>query len=195
MIQNQRNVAEDRRLLAKRVVKLDVLRGVREVVLTADHMRELHFDVVHDIHKMKNKRSIRTPNRHVGVRRRIRHIELDPPTHHVLHHHRLARRAKTNRPAVLIHMSTSLQAGQVFCVNVRTLALPVRTEIPALVRTLIPIQTQPFQPVVDDLMSLRRVAFLIRVLDPENQFPAMAPRVEPVEKSRARPSHMKKASR
>ena len=56
VIQDERNVAEDRRLLAKRIVELDVLGRVGEVILAADHMRELHFDVVHHIHKMENKK-------------------------------------------------------------------------------------------------------------------------------------------
>ena len=71
VIQDERNVAKDRRLLAKRIVELDVLGRIREVILAADHMRELHFNVVHHIHKMKNERPIRTPNRHVRVSRRI----------------------------------------------------------------------------------------------------------------------------
>ena len=71
VIQDEGNVAEDRRLLAERIVELDVLRRVREVIFASDDMSELHFNVVHHIHEVENKRSIRTPDRHVRVRRRI----------------------------------------------------------------------------------------------------------------------------
>jgi hypothetical protein len=92
-------------------------------------------------------------------------------------------------------MATGLQASEVFGINFRPLTLAIRTIIPADVRALIPIETQPFQPVINNLMSLRRITFLIRIFNPENKPPSISAGVEPVEKSRASASHMKITSR
>ena len=72
------------RRYTERIVKFDVLWRVGKVVFTTNHVCELHFDVVHHIHKMENPRSIGTTNRHVGMRSGIRHIELDPTADEVL---------------------------------------------------------------------------------------------------------------
>ena len=71
VIQDERNVRELRWRGADCLVELDVFWRVREVILAADHVRELHFDVIHDIHKVKNPRPVRAPDRHVRMSRGV----------------------------------------------------------------------------------------------------------------------------
>jgi hypothetical protein len=175
------------------VVEFDVFRRVREVVLATDHMRELHFDVVDDIHKMENPRTVRSADRHVGVGRGIRHVELDATTNDVLDHHRFARRAETDGAAVLVDMPPGLKDREVFFVNGIPLALAVGTELAAHVRTLVPVEAEPFQAVENDLVRLGRVAFFIRVLDAEDELAAVFAGVEPIEEGGAGPADMEKA--
>jgi hypothetical protein len=111
VIQNERNMAKDWGFLAERVVKFDMLRCVGKVILTTNDMCEFHLNVIDNIHKMKNPGSIGTADRHVRMGRRIRHIKLNTSANHILDDHRFARRTKTDRPAIFVHMPSKLQAS------------------------------------------------------------------------------------
>ena len=68
--------------------------------------------------------------------------------------------------------------------------LKIRPKFPPL-RSFIPIESQPAQPVVNSARGFLRVARAIGILDPQDQ---RAPRVfgvEPVKQSRARTADMK----
>ena len=195
MVQDERDVGELRRHGPERLVELDVFRRVREVVLAADHMRELHLDVVHHIHEMENPRAVRAADRHVGVRGRVRHVELDPPANQVLHHHRLPRGTEPDRAAILVGVPARLELREVFGINIAPLALAVGAVGAALVGTLVPVEPEPIQAVENDLVRLGGVAFFVGVLDAQDELPAVAAGVEPVEKGRAGAAHMQVAGR
>jgi hypothetical protein len=65
-------VREARRLSAERAVKFNMFRGIRKMVLAANHVTDFHLDVIDHIHKMKNPRALRSTDRHVGMRAWIR---------------------------------------------------------------------------------------------------------------------------
>ena len=47
--------------------ELEVLRRVGKVILAANDVRDLHLDVVHDIHEMEDPRAVRAADRHVAA--------------------------------------------------------------------------------------------------------------------------------
>ena len=180
---------------AKSIVKFDVFGSVGEVVLPTDHVGELHFDIIDNIHKMKNPRSIGAADCHIGMRGWIRHVELNTTANNVLHKHTLARRAEADGAGILVNMAASFQAREVFGINVRTLALLIRAKWTALVRPFIPVDAQPIQAFVNDLTGLLGIAFLIGILDAENERAAVLAGVEPIEKRGARSSHVEVSGR
>ena len=77
LVQNERDVRETRRRGAQRTIKLNMLGRVRQMILAANHVRNLHLDVVDHVDEMKNPRAVRPANRHVRMRARIGQIEID----------------------------------------------------------------------------------------------------------------------
>ena len=73
------------------------------------------------------------------------------------------------------------------------LALEIRAEVTADAGAFVPVQTEPFQTVIDDLHSLDGVARLVGVLDPQDELAAGMPGVEPVEQGGARPADVQEA--
>ena len=71
-------------------------------------------------------------------------------------------------------------------VNVVALALEIRPEIAANLRTFVPIEPEPAQPVVDRRGRFLGVARLVRILDAQDERAAVMPREEPVEQRGAR---------
>jgi hypothetical protein len=86
-----------------------------------------------------------------------------------------------------------LKHREVFFVNGIPLALPIRAVVAALVRAFVPIETEPVQAVEDDLVRLGGVAFLIGVLNAEDELAAVFAGKKPVEESGAGATDMKKA--
>ena len=75
------------------------------------------------------------------------------------------------------------------------LALKIRPEITANMRTFIPDQPEPVQPVINRGRSFLCIARFIRILDAQNKRPAVMAREEPVEKRRARAADVQITSR
>ncbi len=63
------------------------------------------------------------------------------------------------------------------------------------VRPFVPIDAEPSQAIQDSLNQFRPIAFHVRILNAQNHRAAMAARKQPIEKSRARASHMQIARR
>ena len=57
-------------------------------------------------------------------------------------------------------------------------------------RSLVPVETEPCEPVEDALDRFERRALPVGILDPEDELPAVAPGVEPAEERGARASHV-----
>ncbi len=185
VIEDERDVGELRRLEAERLVELDVFRGVRKVVLTANDVGDFHLDVVDHVDEVENPRAIRAADRHVGVGRRVGHVKLDAAADEVLDEHALAGRAEADRALVLVEVAALLEDGEVLLVNGVALALAVRAVVASLVRTFIPIEPEPGHAIIDGLDGLGGVALVVGILHAEDESAAEATGVEPVKKGRA----------
>src|SRR5437764_11014573 len=92
-------------------------------------------------------------------------------------------------------MAAILKSLQITFVNFSALALKVRTQISADVRTFIPIDSEPFQTLINRGRSFLGVAFDVSVLDSQHKFSAVMAHKEPVEQSRARAADVEITSR
>ena len=99
------------------------------------------------------------------------------------------------RASVFENVTGILQLLQILFVNRIALALKIRAEITANMRTFVPVQPEPMQAVINRGRSFLGVARFIRILDAENKCPAVMAREEPVEKRRARAADMQVTSR
>ena len=104
---------EARRRGAKGAKELDMFRRIRKMVFAANDMRDFHLDVVHHVHEMKNPRAVRTPDRHVGMRSRIRQIEIDFAADEVIDDDVLARGTEPERAIVFVNVAGGLQLTQI----------------------------------------------------------------------------------
>src|SRR5205823_10137017 len=144
---------------------------------------------------MKNPRAVGPPDRHVGMRARIRKIEIDFPADDVIDKHMLAWRSESQRPHIFENASTLLKFLQIAFVNLRSLALQIRSQIAAHMRTLVPIKTEPLQPFVNRRHRFLGVARPVGVLDAQNEFAAMMSCEQPIKKRRSRAANMEITSR
>ena len=181
-------------LAAEGLDQLQMLRRIHQVVLAADHVGDLHFQVVDHVHKVEHVRAVRTLYHHVGRVRFIAIIDRHFAANQVVHRHRLALEAETPRAAVFIDAARGHQLFKPRVVNRRALALVVGAECAALFRTLVPVQSQPVHPVENRLPRLLRVPRLVGVLHPQHKYAAMFAGKQPVEQSRARASNVQIAS-
>src|ERR1700693_3434583 len=156
------------------------------MVLPTDHVRDLHLDVVDHVDEMKNPRAIRPPHVRVRVVARIREIEIDFAANEIVHDHMLARRTKSERALVFKDMACVLKLLQVALVNFSALTLKIRAEIPADVRTFVPINSQPLQSFVNRRGGLLGVALGVGIFDSKNELAPVMMHKEPVEKRSAR---------
>jgi hypothetical protein len=92
---------------------------------------------------VKNPRAIRTPDRHVGVRRRIGEIEIDFTAHDVVDDDVLAWRTESQGTLIFEDVTGILKLLQVALVKFSPLTLQIRSIIAARTRALVPVQTQP----------------------------------------------------
>ena len=78
------------------------------------------------------------------MRCRIAEIEIDFSADKVINHDVLARRTKSHRAVVLENVTGVLKFFQIALVKFGALALQIRSEIAADVRTFVPIESEPF---------------------------------------------------
>ncbi len=78
-------------------------------------------------------------------------------------------------------------------VSLVTLRLEVRRVRSADLRALVPVETEPTEPVEDRLQGFRDIALLIRVVDAEQELPAVLAREQPIEQSGANAAYMQVA--
>src|SRR5205814_2036691 len=169
---------------AECAIKLDMFRCIREMVLAPDDMQDFHFDVVDHIDEVKNPRTVWPTDRHIGMGAWICEIEIDFAADDVIDHHVLTRRAKTERARVFENMAGVLKLFQIPLVNIRSLALQIRSEISAHMRTFIPIEAEPAQSFINRGGCFFGIARSISVLDAQNEFAVVVSREEPIEKGR-----------
>ena len=75
------------------------------------------------------------------------------------------------------------------------LRLVIRSERPADFRPLVPVDPDPAKTVEDALDGIIDVAFLIGIVDPQDELAAMMPRQQPVEQSCPNPADVQEAGR
>jgi hypothetical protein len=66
-VQDERNVRVMRRRHAKRLEQGDVLGGVAEMVLAADDVGDVHFQIVNDIDEVKHRLAVGAHDDEVGI--------------------------------------------------------------------------------------------------------------------------------
>src|SRR6266513_3164074 len=165
---------------AKRAIKLDMFRCVRKMVFTANDVRNLHLDVVDHIYEMKNPRAVGPPDRHVGMRARICKIKIDFPADDVIDKHMLARRSESQCPRIFENVPAILKLLQIAFVNLRSLALQIRSQISAGVWTLVPIEAEPAQSFINRSCGFFGVACSIGVFNAQNEFAAVMSCKKPI---------------
>ena len=77
-------MAEGGRLCAQRFEQLDLRRGVRDVILAADHMGDAEIDVVDDARQRIEIGAVGAHQHRVGQRSGI---DMLPPAHEIVPHH------------------------------------------------------------------------------------------------------------
>ena len=80
-------------------------------------------------------------------------------------------------------------------VTVQPLRLVIRSERPAHLRPLVPVDAQPVEAVEDRLQSLLDVPLLVGVVDPQDKLPTVLPGEEPIEQGGADPADVEVSGR
>ena len=172
-------------LYAKRLEELEVLRGVHHVILAADHVGHLHFDVIHDVDEMEDVGAVAAFHDHVGRVRLIAVIDGHIPADEIVDGDRFAVEAETPGIAVLVEAVGGEELFEIGVVDVVALGLVVRAVRPAFFRPLIPVEAEPVHAVEDRLAGCLGVAGGIGVLDAEDERAFVLTGEEPVEKGGA----------
>ena len=188
-------MGEAGRLRTERPVELDVLGGVGEMILSADHVGDLHLDVIDDTDEVEDPGSVRTAEREVGMGAWIGQVEFDFSADLVVDDHLLAGGAESDRAVVLVEMPGFLEAREILLVDRPPFALVVGAVVAALLRSLVPVEAQPVEPVEDDLLGLLSVAAVVGVLDAEDKRAGVLAGVDPVEEGGAGSTDMEEAGR
>ena len=240
-VEDERQVGEPRRLVAERPEQQDVLGRVRQVVLAADDVGDLHRGVVDDDREVVQRRPVGADDDEVATE--VADIDLDAAADDVVEGDdaladpeaqrptpalRLARaallwrqrRAATDVARWLLGRLLGLAVGVELLgraearigevvgeqplgrggIRRQALHLPIRSVRPACrlagdLRSLVPGQAQPVQPVEDVLLELDRAARDVRVLEAQDERAADVPGVEVVEQRGPRGPDVERAGR
>ena len=154
-------------------------------------MADPHFEVIDDIHKMKDITAIRALHDHVGRVGFIAVINRHLAANEVVHRHRAAIETESPRTAILINATGINEFRKPTVVNLASVALKIRTQPTANLRAFVPIQPKPFHPLKNRLLGLIGVSRLVGVLDAQHENSAVMAGKQPVEKGGAGATHMK----
>src|ERR1043166_6642044 len=171
---------------AKGPVELHVFGRIRKMILAANNVRNLHLDVVHHVDEMENPRAVGAANGHVRIRLRARHVEFGMAADDVIDYDLFSREAKTDGTGVVVNAAGGAQFIEITLIDRFTFALKIGAKISAGLRTFVPIESEPAEPVINGLRGFLRVARPIGVFNPQNQRAIGVPGVEPVEQGGAR---------
>jgi hypothetical protein len=223
--EDQGDMREGRRRVPESAVTLHLLRRVRQVVITPDHVRDLHRHVVHHRAEIVGGRAVGADEDPV--------VELAVVEHHraveKIFHHGLPLLGDTEAEGMrLVRGDIGLAAGARVAEGLGPGLgrLPQRVELggraPAAVgpalgkqplgmgavdlealallvtrggRALVPVEPEPGQGVEDGGEVLLGGALEVSVLDPEDEYAVMAPGEGPVEERGAGAPHMQMAGR
>src|SRR5271157_2918004 len=147
------------------------------VVFASDDVRNFHFYVVDHVDKMKDPRSVRTPNSHVRI---CAAVEFNPATNEIIDDHRFPGRPETNGALIHIDDPLCLQQIQVPLVDRIPLALEIGAVVAAASGALVPIEAEPAQTLVNCLHRLVSLPALVRVLYSQQKRSMIVPGEKPV---------------
>ena len=190
-----------------KALKSYVLRGVGEVVLAADHVGDLHLDVVDHVDEVEDRLAVGTEDHEVAVL-----DAFDLPADEVVQHHRRgvdllvvflqvfvvgggagAFEAQPPGAVLLVGAALGGEFAQLRLVEFRALGLEIRTVRAADLGAFVPVHAEPAHRVEDHLQEGVGVALLVRVLDAEDELAARVAGVEPVEQGRTGASDVEEA--
>ena len=202
-----------RRLDAERAQHVDLARRVVDVVVAADHVRDLHVVVVDDDAEVVGGRAVGARDDQVVE---LAAVERDRAVHHVVddhlplvrvaeaHHrvdarHRLLCGGGSGRRSAASPCAPSAPARSSSSSSLRAVAvvglalaqelvddLPVPVHALRLVeRPLVVVEAEPLHAVEDRLHRLGRGALAVGVLDAQDERAAVTARVQPAEQRRA----------
>ena len=165
------------------------------MVLAADHVGDLHLDVVDDVDEVEDRFAVGAEDHEVTILD-ARDLTAD----HVVQHHRGgvdffvillqvivvgggASAFEAEPPGAVLFVGAALSGEflELGLVEFRTLRLEVRTKVAADLGTFVPIHAEPAHRVEDHLQEGLGVTLLVRVLDAEDELAARVAGVEPVE--------------
>src|ERR1700730_1638563 len=149
------------------------------MIFAADHVRDLHLDIVDHIHKVKDPRAVWATNCHIRFHTAI---ELDPAADLIINHNWASRRSKSDCSSILINAALFLEPLEVFFIDRAALALKIRPKFTAFSGTFVPFQSKPLQTLIYHADRLVMFTTLIGVLDPEDKSTAVVPSKQPIEK-------------
>ena len=178
-------MGEARGLDAEGLVEFDVFRGVREVVLAADDIGDLHLDVVDDVDEMENPRAVGTADGHVGMGAGVGEVEGDVAADFVADDDAFARGAEAQGAGVFVDHAFVLEDLEVALVDGAAFALAVGAVVAAFFRALVPVETEPAESVIDGPHGLFVVALAVGILDAQDEGATGVAGVEPVEEGGA----------
>ena len=194
-LQDERDVSVNGRLGAEGLEELEVLRGVGEVVLAADHVGDLHLDVIDDVDEVEDRFAVGTEDHEVAI------LDAgDLSADHVVQHHRDgvdflvillqvivvgggAGALEAEPPSAVLFVGAALGGEflELGLIEFRALRLEVRAKFAADFGAFVPIHAEPAHRVEDHLQEGLGVTLLVRVLDAEDELAARVAGVEPVE--------------
>src|SRR6267143_403092 len=168
-----------------------MLSRICQVVFAPDHVRDLHFDIVDHVHKMKNPGAVWATNCHIRFHTAI---EFDPSADLVINHNWASRRSKSDCSSILVNAVLVLEPLEILFIDRAALALKIRPKFTAFSGTFVPLQSKPLQTLINHPDRLVMFTTFIGVLDPEDKGTAVVPRKEPIEKGSSCSTHVQKTS-
>src|ERR1035437_7044956 len=190
-----------RRLHPKRLEERDVPGGVAQVVLAADDVRDIHFQIVNDVDEMKHWLAVRAQNDEIGINfLAVGQFADNIADDEVVNRDWLALHFEFYRAFVFVGEAARKQCFDATLVIFLPLTLEIRTAVAfaraggvAGERAFVPVKAEPAQAVEDDIHGLLRVARGVGILDAEDERAAGVAGVKPVEERRARAADMQVA--
>ena len=202
-VQDERDVRVMRRRHAERLEQRDVLGGVAQVVLAANDVRDVHFQIVNDIDEMEHRLAVGAHDDEIGVGllavgEFAQHITDDE----VGNEDWLALHFEFDRAFVFVGQAVRKQSLDAALVILLALDLEIRPAFAfaraggvAGERAFIPGEAKPAQAVEDDLHGFLRVARGVGVFDAQDEGAAGMAGVEPVEEGGAGAADVEEARR
>ena len=183
--EDARDVRVPRRLVPERPQDLNLLRGVRDVVVPTDHVRDRVVHVLHGRGEVVRRPAVRADDDDV-LELLVR--ELDAPAHRVLPaRDPVVGHPEADRALVLVRRSLRDEPSGELAAAIHRVELEGHRPVP--------VDAEPGQRALDLLRGLLHLAARVGVLDPQQARARATARKEPVEEERVDAADMEKPGR